>query len=65
MVSTEKIQTDLVEENRLHVHLDGRYSINISLTHEGVIVDVWEGGFEGAESLATCAVADSDWREYD
>lgn len=58
---SEKIQTDLIGENRLHVHLDNRYSLNIVITHEGVIVDIWEGGFEGAECLATCAVADSDW----
>lgn len=59
---SELIQTDLIEEDRLHVHLNGRYSINIKLTHEGVIVDVWEGGFEGDECLSTMAIADSDWK---
>lgn len=48
------------DEGLAHVHLE-KYSINIRQTSEGVIVDVWESGFEGAESLATCAVADSDW----
>ena len=39
-------------ETFLHVHLDN-CSINIIRTDEGVVVDVWEKGFEGSEPVAT------------
>ena len=39
-------------ETFLHVHLDN-CSINIIRTDEGIAVDVWEKGLEGAEPIAT------------
>ena len=43
----------------LHVHLDN-CSINIIRTDEGVVVDVWEKEFKGAEPVATTYAFNSE-----
>lgn len=53
------------DTSRIHVHAGNRYSLNILLTYEGLIIDVWEPDFEGAEPLATCAIADNDWKDIE
>ena len=38
-----------------HIHLDV-FSINIIRTDEGVVVDVWEKGFQGSEPVGSTYV---------
>jgi len=48
-----------------HVHLDV-FSISITRTDEGVVVDVWEKGFKGCEPHGSTYVFESDlWVEGD
>ncbi len=42
-----------------HVHLD-KFSINITRTDEGVVVDIWEKGFRGGESLGSAYVFENE-----
>tara|TARA_R110000822_G_scaffold38129_2_gene106076 strand:- start:259 stop:450 length:192 start_codon:yes stop_codon:yes gene_type:complete len=51
-------------ETFLHVHLDN-CSINIIRTDEGVVVDVWEKKFEGAEPIATTYAFNSELEPED
>jgi hypothetical protein len=48
----------------LLVHLDN-CSINITRTDEGVVVDVWGKGFEGAEPIATTYAFNSELKPED
>ena len=50
-----------VFENFLHVRLDN-CTINIIRTDFGVVVDVWEKDFEGAEPVASTYAFDEDLR---
>ena len=48
----------------MHVHLDD-CGINIIRTRWGVVVDVWEKGFEGAEPIATTCAYNSELKPED
>jgi hypothetical protein len=58
----EKMSTD--DFGVTHIHLDV-FSINIIRTDEGVVVDIWEKGFEGSEPLGSTYVFESELENDD
>jgi hypothetical protein len=57
-VTEHRITTELTSDG-IHVHLDN-CAINIMRTDEGVVVDIWEPDFEGAECVATTYAFDTE-----
>lgn len=50
---------EVVDNNIVHVSIGG-FSVSITKTDEGVVADIWERGFEGAEPVGSAYVSDSE-----
>ena len=58
-MSIPKDEVEKVEPGLVHVHMNG-FSVNINKTDEGIVVDVWERGFESLEPLGSTYVFDRE-----
>jgi hypothetical protein len=57
-IMAKRTETEMYEENIVHVHMAG-FSVNVRKTDKGIIVDVWERDFEGAEPLESVSCSTS------
>ena len=52
-----KAKVETYEDGVTHIHTQG-YSVNINIADNGICVDIWEPGFEGAAPLSSTHVWD-------
>jgi len=54
-----KAKVETYEDGVTHIHTQG-FSVNINKADDGIFVDIWEAGFEGAAPLGSTYVFNED-----